>query len=59
MMTRKERKEGKKFVCPQGHVDHADSNAGFNIALRPSIGQFVAARDATKGSPDTPKGATL
>ncbi len=50
---------GKKFVCKQGHVDHADSNAGFNIALRPSIGQSVADRDGTEGSTDAPKGATL
>ena len=50
---------GKKFVCPQGHVDHADANAGFNIALRPSIGRFNTDRDVLKGNTDIPKGATL
>ncbi len=59
-------REGKKFVCESNeckHVDHADANAGFNIALRPplveSIGQLHADRDVCKGSSDTPKGATL
>ncbi len=46
-------------VCPQGHVDHADANAGFNIALRPSIGRFNTDRDVLKGNTDIPKDATL
>ena len=56
-------REGKSFKCLTcGHVDHADVNASFNIALCPplveSIGQLHADRDACKGSTDTPRGAT-
>ena len=54
---------GKKFVCECGHVDHADANASFNIALRQpiqsNIGQLNADRDVFKGNTDMPKGATL
>lgn len=55
--TRKE----KKFVCTScGHVDHADANAGFNIALRPiNVGQSNIDRDILEGNSDIPKEATL
>jgi putative transposase len=53
-------RQGKHFKCPQcGHVEHADVNAAFNIALPSlSIVQLQAERDACKGSTDTPRGAT-
>ncbi|WP_279385231.1 zinc ribbon domain-containing protein [Methanosarcina barkeri] len=50
-------RHSKQFECPHcGHVDHADVNAAFNIALTPKgSGQFSAERDAGKGSTDTPR----
>lgn len=48
----------KSFKCPHcGHVDHADSNAGFNIAKRPCIGRLHTDRDVCKGTTDSPKTA--
>jgi len=54
-------RNGKTFKCPCcGHVDHADVNASFNIALRREcVGRFSTDRDVLKGSTDTPKEATL
>lgn len=46
----------KSFKCPHcGHVDHADSNAGFNIAKRPCIDRSAKERDLVEGNTDIPK----
>lgn len=52
----------KVFTCPHcGHVDHADSNAAFNIALGSPLmegsGRFRPDRDGLKGRIDTPQEA--
>lgn len=53
-------RNGKSFKCPSGHVEHADSNAAFNLAfLSPSIVQLQAERDVCKRSTDTRQEATL
>ena len=54
-------RNGKDFKCLScGHVDHADVNASFNIALRSScIDQSNAERDVLEGRTGTPKGAIL
>jgi putative transposase len=58
-------RNGKKFVCSNEnckHVDHADSNAAFNIAAfelneidNESNDQSATDRDVAEGSTDTPK----
>ena len=53
-------RNGKSFKCLGGHVEHADSNAAFNLAfLSPSIVQLQAERDVCKRSTDTRQEATL
>ena len=52
-------RKGKSFKCSFcGHVDHADSNASFNIGVRIE-GRLNIDRDMFKGSTDTPKGEIL
>ena len=46
-------RQGKKFKCPCGHVDHADANASFNI------GQSIIDSDIMEGNTDIPKGEIL
>ncbi|MHB1493109.1 MAG: RNA-guided endonuclease TnpB family protein [Thermoplasmataceae archaeon] len=55
-------RSGKSFKCQCGHVDHADANASFNIALHPEfvegIDQLRVDRDARKGNTDIHREAT-
>ena len=53
-------RKGKEFMCPNcGHVEHADVNAAFNIALPSSmLVQLQEERDSCKGSTDTSHKAT-
>lgn len=51
----------KMFKCPHcGHVDHADVNAAFNIALRSYDGdRSEVERDISEGNTDIPKVALI
>jgi len=51
------KRNGKSFKCPScGHVEDADVNASFNIALRQiGIPRSNVDRDTLEGSTDTPK----
>lgn len=52
-------RNGKSFKCSCGHVENADVNASFVIALRHiGILQLPVDRDTGKGNTDTPKMAT-
>jgi putative transposase len=53
-------RNGKLFKCPNGHVEHADSNAAFNLAFPSnSLVQLQAERDVCKRSTDTRPKATF
>jgi len=53
-------RSGKVFKCPRcGHVEDADVNASFNIAVRLiGVSRSVVDRDAAEGCTDTPGEAT-
>lgn len=49
-------RNGKEFSCPScGHVDHADANAAFNIALAQDVNQSAIERDMAEGGTDAPQ----
>jgi putative transposase len=51
-------RNGKRFDCTCGYVDHADINAAFNIALKDIIiDQSIEERDSIEGNTDIPKAA--
>jgi putative transposase len=53
-------RNGKNFKCSScGHVEDADANASFNIAVgQVGVSRSAADRDAVEGSTDTPREAT-
>jgi len=53
-------RNGKGFKCPHcGHVENADVNASFNIAVHPiGVSQSSIDRDVLEGCIDTPQEAT-
>ncbi len=52
-------RNGKIFKCPCGYVEHADTNAAFNIAfLSPNIVQLQQERDCLQAESDTRQEAT-
>ncbi|MBN1134136.1 MAG: transposase [Methanosarcinaceae archaeon] len=49
-------RNGKNFECPDcGHIEHADFNAAFNIALSPNIIRFSRKSDVLKENTDISK----
>jgi putative transposase len=54
------KRTGKNFKCAScGHVENADVNASFNIALMSEHSKLHKDRDLCKGNSDIPKEATL